>query len=209
MPEVRRLLTVRSRAAWRAWLEAHHAREPEVWLRLRRKAEPGPGVGYLPAVLEALCFGWIDGVAKTHGGALVQRFTPRRPGGHWTELNKERARRLIALGRMTPAGARGLPELDPAAFQIPAPIEAALRADPEVWARFQAFPPLYQRVRVGNVAELWRRDPAEAARRLDKLLQETAAGRRYGAWEDPEAAFTEGLDDGDDGAPGWAWEDPG
>jgi uncharacterized protein YdeI (YjbR/CyaY-like superfamily) len=199
MPEVRDVLRPASRAAWRAWLAAHHDRAAEVWLRVHRKTDPGPGVGYLPAVLEALCFGWIDGIAKTHGGELVQRFTPRRPCGNWTELNKERARRLIALGQMTPAGARALPDLDPAAFGIPPTIAAALRADPAVWARFEALPPLYQRVRVSNVAELLRRDPAEAARRLDKLVQETAAGRMYGAWQDPDEAFTEGT--AADGAP--------
>jgi len=51
---------------------------------------------------------------------------------------------------------------------------------------------------VGNVAELRRRDPAEAARCLDKLVQETAEGR-MSARQDPDGALTEGTPA--DGAP--------
>jgi uncharacterized protein YdeI (YjbR/CyaY-like superfamily) len=49
-----------TRATWRAWLVANHARRGGVWLVLDRK---GSGLPYLPvaeAVEEALCFGWVD-----------------------------------------------------------------------------------------------------------------------------------------------------
>ena len=66
-----------TRRAWRAWLETNHASETEIRLLLRR-GEPGR-ITYLDAVEEALCYGWIDGIAKRHGDATAQRFTPRRP----------------------------------------------------------------------------------------------------------------------------------
>ena len=118
----------RTRGAWRRWLEAQHAHAREIWLL--RSGATGE-ITYLDAVEEALCFGWIDGIAKRHGEATAQRFTPRRPRSHWTELNKERARRLIALGRMTDAGRRVLPDLDDLLVRVPADIRARLEAAPE------------------------------------------------------------------------------
>lgn len=130
--EITQTLPPGSRQDWRSWLEQNHTDSREIWLLLKRPAPPGL-LTYLDSVEEALCFGWVDGIAKTYGEHSAQRFTPRRKGSSWTELNKERARRLIAAGRMTPAGQRVLPDLDPDHFQIPLAIEARLRAEPEIW----------------------------------------------------------------------------
>jgi hypothetical protein len=35
---------------------------------------------------------------------------PRRPGSNWSATNREKARRLLAGGRMTPAGQAVLPD---------------------------------------------------------------------------------------------------
>ena len=170
-----------SRADWRAWLEANHATAREIWLIMVRKDSKIPSVGYVEAVEEALCFGWIDGIAKAMDGERrAQRFTPRKPKGNWTELNKERARRLIAAGLMTDAGTAVLPDLSPERFQIAPDILAALQADPVVWANFQAFPDLYQRVRIGNVEEQRKRNPAEFERRLATLIEKTRQNKQYG-----------------------------
>lgn len=171
-----------TRAAWRAWLARHHASEREVWLLLRRGA-PGT-VTYLDAVEEALCFGWIDGIAKRRGDAVAQRFTPRRPGGHWTELNKERARRLIRGGAMTEAGRRALPDLSEGDGVVPEDVGHRLRVTPGAWAHFEAFPPLYRRVRLGYIEEVRRRDPAEWERRLAHFVARTAKNEMFGNWDD-------------------------
>ncbi|MCB9545357.1 MAG: YdeI/OmpD-associated family protein [Myxococcales bacterium] len=186
MPPVTTTLEPVTRAAWRAWLAAHHADRTEIWL-LRHPDAP---ITYLDAVEEAMCFGWIDGIAKRHGDFQAQRFTPRRPRGNWTELNKERARRLIAAGKMTEAGHRTLPDLDPARFVIPADIEARLRAEPGAWAHFSACPPLYQRVRVGNVEERRKRDPEGFEKGLATLVKKAAAGVMWGNWDDRDMART-------------------
>jgi uncharacterized protein YdeI (YjbR/CyaY-like superfamily) len=70
-----------SAAAWRAWLEAHHATEREVWLVLLKTHVQRPSVSYEEAVLEALCFGWIDGMLRRiDDESHMLRFTPRKPG---------------------------------------------------------------------------------------------------------------------------------
>jgi uncharacterized protein YdeI (YjbR/CyaY-like superfamily) len=176
-------ITPASRAEWRTWLEAHHTTKSEVWVLAPRSQRERAHFTYLESVLEALCFGWIDGIAKTYSDELgAQRFTPRRKGGNWTELNKERCRRLIAAGLMTPAGLAVLPDLDVSSFRIAPDIEAALRANPQTWAHFTSFEPLYQRVRVGYVDEM-RKQPAEFEKRLSRLVEMTAKNKQFGGLE--------------------------
>jgi uncharacterized protein YdeI (YjbR/CyaY-like superfamily) len=186
--EITKNLPPGSRRDWRRWWEGNHADQREIWLLMQRPAPLGQ-LTYLDAVEEALFFGWVDGIAKTHGELTAQRFTPRRKGSNWTELNKERARRLIAGGWMRPAGARVLPDLDPTRFQIPPEIEARLRADPEVWDNFQSFPGLYQRVRVDNIASMVRL-PADDERRLSTLIEKTKKKQMFGNWDDSGMART-------------------
>ncbi|MEM9873580.1 MAG: YdeI/OmpD-associated family protein [Myxococcota bacterium] len=176
-----------TRARWRAWLTRHHAVRTEIWLLYRRyglkKGEAPPTeLTYLDAVEEALCFGWVDGIGKKHQGLDAQRFTPRRPRSHWTELNKHRARRLIEAGRMTPAGRAILPDLD-APFVVPDDIRTALSEDPDVWRTFCSFPDLYRRVRVGYVDELRRTNP-DFLKRLAHLVAKTRQGKMFGNWDD-------------------------
>lgn len=102
------VLDVRSVRDWQRWLERKHAETPEgVWLRLFKKGQSESTLGYRQAVEVALCFGWIDGQARQHDDvSRVQRFTPRRARSVWSKVNTERAERLIAAGRMRPAGSR-------------------------------------------------------------------------------------------------------
>lgn len=175
-------LYVPDRAAWRAWLAEHHADTPAIWL-ISYKAETQPSVPYLAAVEEALCFGWIDGIAKRMDAERsAQRFTPRRPKSNWTELNKERARRLIAAGLMTDAGRAVLPDLSLDAFRIAPDIRAALQADPQTWANFQQFPAVYQRIRIGYIEEM-RKQPDVFAQRLNNFLRKTRQGVQFGVTE--------------------------
>ena len=93
------------RAAWREWLAAHHAERTQVWLLLHKKHVEEPSVRYDEAVEEALCWGWIDGLTnRWDERSYAVRFTPRKPGSVWSESNVARVARMIAEGRMTPAG---------------------------------------------------------------------------------------------------------
>ena len=94
-----------SAAEWERWLEANHAVAEGVWIKMAKKNSGIESVRY-PEVLEsALCFGWIDARREALDERyFLQRFTPRRPRSKWSRINRETAERLIAEGRMRPAG---------------------------------------------------------------------------------------------------------
>jgi uncharacterized protein YdeI (YjbR/CyaY-like superfamily) len=94
-----------SPAEWEQWLQDNHAGSQGVWVKIAKKGSGIDSVRY-PEVLEcALCFGWIDGrreaLDELH---FLQRFTPRRSRSRWSRINRDAAERLIAEGRMRPAG---------------------------------------------------------------------------------------------------------
>ena len=178
------ILDVANRQAFRAWLAEHHATEPECWVAVRRGKPGDDGTfWYLDAVEEALCFGWVDSVYKVVDGVALQRFSPRKPKSPWTELNKERVRRLEQLGLMTDAGRAVLPAMGPRSFRIDPDVAAALKAA-RCWSKFKSFPPLYQRVRAYNVAFYKDRDPAAYERALANLIAHTKSGEMFGDWND-------------------------
>ena len=101
------ILAFASRAAWAAWLDAHHTDSAGVWLTLAKKGAAEAGVSYADALEVALCYGWIDGQKGTLDERFwLQRFTPRRPGSIWSRVNRDKALALIARGAMQPAGLR-------------------------------------------------------------------------------------------------------
>ena len=181
--DITETLHARTRAEWRQWLMENHATAREIWLvQITRK--PGQaGISYLEAVEEALCFGWIDGIQKKLDAERnAQRFTPRRPKGNWTELNKDRARRLIAQGKMTDAGMAVLPDLNPREIEIAPDILAALQADPQTWENYQRFPEIYRRIRIDHLEEV-RTDPDVFRQRLERFVDRTRRNKMYGSWE--------------------------
>lgn len=177
-------LYVSDAASWRDWLEANHASMAEIWLIYYTKASGMASIPYGDAVDEALCFGWIDSIVKKHGPeSRAQRFTPRRPGSRLSEMNKERARRMVAAGRMTLAGLDAIGGVLDEPFVIPGDILAVLQADEAAWRNFQAFPESYQRIRVGFVAgSRGRRDVFE--QRLAYLVRMSAQNKRFGMLRD-------------------------
>ena len=100
----------------------------------------------------------IDSTHAVIDGVRMQRFTPRRRNSNWTELNKERVRRLEKLGLMTDAGRAVLPAMGARSFRIDPDIEAAMK-QARVWSKFKSFPLLYQRVQAGNIAFYKKRNP--------------------------------------------------
>jgi uncharacterized protein YdeI (YjbR/CyaY-like superfamily) len=130
------------------WLEREHGSAAGVWLRFPRKGTGVPSVTYEEAVLAALCFGWIDGQARSlDETAWLQRYTPRRSRSIWSQINRERVARLVAEGRMRPTG---LAEVErakadgrwdaayapPSTATVPPDLEAALAASPAAAAAF-------------------------------------------------------------------------
>ena len=109
--EISETIYVTTREELRRWFEKNHKSKKEIWLIQYKKATKKPSINYVDAVEEGICFGWIDGLEKSMDSErYALRFSPRRRKSNWTETNKERARRMIAEGRMTEAGLATLPE---------------------------------------------------------------------------------------------------
>ncbi len=189
------ILNVHSRAQFREWLLAHAADEKECWVQVKRGRPADPEVFYyIDAVEEALCFGWIDSVSRAVGGVRMQRFSPRKKGSPWSELNKERVRRLEKAGLMTDAGRAVLPPGGTRSGRIDPDIEAAMKAA-GCWSKFKSFPPLYQRIRAYNVAFYKKRDPDMYHKALRHLISETGNGRMFGEWNDYGRLLEQPQDD--------------
>jgi uncharacterized protein YdeI (YjbR/CyaY-like superfamily) len=94
-----------SAADWEAWLEENHAGSRGVWIKVAKKGSGIASVTHSEALEMALCFGWIDSRREAlDEDHFLQRYTPRRPRGRWSRINREAAERLIAERRMRPAG---------------------------------------------------------------------------------------------------------
>ena len=178
------ILNIKNRDEFRQWLILHSTKETECWINVKRGKPISPDeFYYLDAVEEALCFGWIDSTYAVIDGVRMQRFSPRRKNSQWTELNKERVRRLEKLGLMTDAGRAVLPAMGARSFKMDSDIERALK-QARVWSKFKAFPPLYQRVRAGNIAFYKKQNPAVYEQMLSNLIAKTKQGQMYGEWND-------------------------
>ena len=106
--------------AWARWLAANHAKSSGVWLMIAKKGSSKATLTQAEAIDEAVCFGWIDGQVGRHDVHFYrQRFTPRRPRSKWSVINRERAQRLIAEGRMRPAGLAAFQAAEPDRPQAP------------------------------------------------------------------------------------------
>lgn len=182
--EIENLLNVTSRQELRKWLEEHSTTEKCCWVVVSVTERPGV-VPYLDAVEEALCFGWIDGIMKkTSPTDVAQRLSPRKKRSNWTELNKERVRRLEKLGLMTAQGLDTLPDMRLESFTIDPEILARLKEDAQVYQNFMNFPELYRRIRIDNIQGYKESDPAIYHKRLDKFINNTRANKMYGQWND-------------------------
>ncbi|WP_144235633.1 YdeI/OmpD-associated family protein [Planomicrobium okeanokoites] len=152
--EIENLISVQTREELRAWLEEHSRTEKFCWVLLGN-ADQADRLQYLDAVEEALCFGWIDSTKKKISDTeLAQRLSPRSKKSNWTELNKERVRRLEKLGLMTEEGRKALPDMRTEAFAIDEEIEKRLKEDEQVSRNFLNFPELYRRIRIDSIQSI-------------------------------------------------------
>jgi uncharacterized protein YdeI (YjbR/CyaY-like superfamily) len=143
-------LIVKDARAWRKWLGVHHSEPTGVRLVLAKKGAKEPtSLTYAEALEEALCHGWIDGQADRRDEVTYrQLFTPRRSRSPWSQRNVARAERLMAEGRMQPAGlaeverAKGDGRWDAAyrgqaTIEVPADLNVALDGEPRAKAMFE------------------------------------------------------------------------
>ncbi len=174
-------------ADFRAWLQAHHATEPHLWVGYFKKATKKPSVTWEETVEEALCFGWIDGIRKSRDAhSYVIRFTPRKPSSVWSQRNIELVERLTVEGRMTADGlaAFAFKDVHPnsgyatASYDdvLPDTMVTRFQEVPGAWDFYQAQPPGYRRQSARWVTSAKREQTRE--RRLATLIEDSANGLR-------------------------------
>lgn len=177
MSDSRPIVYCTNRQEWRQWLVANFESAREVWFVFPTKASGEVGVAYNDAVEEALCFGWIDGVAGTLDPLhQLRRFTPRRKGSPYSRPNIERLIWLNEQGLLHPSVRTSVADLITLPFQFPADIIATLQQEQEVWEHYCAFSEPYKRIRVAYI-DAARKRPEEFKRRLKNFLAKTRQNR--------------------------------
>lgn len=183
-------------AAFRAWLEEHHARTSELLVGFYKKGSGKPSITWPESVDVALCFGWIDGVRKTIDETRYTiRFTPRRPTSIWSAVNIKRAHELTKLGLMHPAGLEAFERRDEKKSAIYAyeqrstatlgdAFEKQFRANTNAWAFFQSQAPWYRRTATYWVSSAKKEETR--LKRLATLIEDSAHQRRIGRLTRPD-----------------------
>ena len=91
--------------AWLDWLAKNHDKVPAVFAKIAKKGAPAKTATYEELREGALIYGWIDGITYSVDAEFyVIRFTPRRPKGKWSRINRDIVEGLMAAGKMKPSG---------------------------------------------------------------------------------------------------------
>ncbi|MFI2205394.1 YdeI family protein [Streptomyces sp. NPDC020192] len=182
------LLAFATQDAWERWLEENHTDITGVWLKIPKKGSGIDGVDYARALESALCFGWIDGQKKKLDEQhWLQRFTPRRRGSKWSQVNRRKAIELTEQGRMRPAGLREVEQAKAdgrweAAYTaqstatVPDDLQAALDAVPEARAFFATLDSHNRYAILYRVQDAKR--PQTRAARIEKFVAMLAEQRK-------------------------------
>lgn len=141
---------------WRSWLEKNNDKTAGVWLAFYKKSSARKGLTPEESVKEAINFGWIDvKLKKVDEERFVLRFTPRKANSVWSKTNKERAEKLIALGRMSNAGLAKIEEAKKSGNwnkaytnltkeEVPCDLKEVLMKDKVAWHNFEKFANSYR-----------------------------------------------------------------
>jgi uncharacterized protein YdeI (YjbR/CyaY-like superfamily) len=101
----------KNRSEWRQWLEQNHSKSDGIWVVYFKKHTKKESLSYNEGVEEALCFGWIDSIVKSiDSERYKQKYTPRRNGSVWSDVNRKRVEKMIKEGKMTHAGLKPIEE---------------------------------------------------------------------------------------------------
>jgi len=181
------LLEMRSRSAWRRWLERHHTSSSGAWLVFHKQHTGVKSVLYDDSVREALCFGWIDSLVKRlDEDRYARKFTPRKPGSAWSASNLKRWAELAAAGDLAPAGLAASPKGARRATppgraefaELPDYIGAAFKRNRKAWSFFQGLPPGERRRFVGWIHTAKKQETKE--RRMREAVALLAQRQRLG-----------------------------
>lgn len=175
-------------AAWRAWLERHHASEDEILVGFHKRATGVPSMTWPESVDQALCFGWIDGIRRrVDEDRYTIRFTPRRARSTWSLVNTRRVAELTRLKLMRPAGLRAFEARTTTGVYSyeqsrTAPLAPAYRkifkTNPAAWKFFASMSPWRRRNSIAWVMSAKKEETR--LRRLATLIAAAEKGRLTG-----------------------------
>jgi uncharacterized protein YdeI (YjbR/CyaY-like superfamily) len=171
----------------RKWFEKNHATAPELWVRFYKKDSGRASITWPESVDEALCFGWIDGIRKSVDEVSYKiRFAPRRRGSIWSAVNIKRATALTDERRMRPTGVKafaarrenksGIYAYEQRHAELEEPYNGMLKKNKAAWDFFQARPPSYRKTLSWWIVSAKKEETR--LKRLEKLMEESARGRR-------------------------------
>jgi uncharacterized protein YdeI (YjbR/CyaY-like superfamily) len=151
------------RATWRDWLAEHGHNTCEIWLVYYRAGTGKSSISYYDSLEEALCFGWVDSIIqKIDEEKYARKFTPRKAGSKWSELNKHLVAKLIQEGRMTEAGLARVdfplseaPATRPKRPDLPLPdwLKTGLMTSAKAWENFNKLPASHRRNYIGWISD--------------------------------------------------------
>ncbi len=184
----------KDRAAWRKWLHHHQTQPAGIWLIFDKGKNRT--LSYEEIVEEALCFGWIDSLGRSHSDTQTKLWmAPRKPKSAWSRPNKERVERLIARGLMEPAGYRSIEiakangtwtKLDDVENLVEDDdLATELDADPKARSNWDSFPRSVKRGILEWIGQT--KNEATRAARIEETVTEAAAGRRAHQWRQPKS----------------------
>jgi uncharacterized protein YdeI (YjbR/CyaY-like superfamily) len=175
---------------WRRWLEQNHDREKAVWLIIYKNNSVKHSLNYADALEVALCFGWIDGKMKSlDAEKYALRYSPRTAGSIWSRINREKAEKLIAQGKMTAAGLKTIAEAKKRGlwdgaytnrhrWEMPADLEQALSVNKDARDNFQQFANSYRNMYIYWVNSA--KTTATRQKRLLKVVERSALNKKPG-----------------------------
>ena len=174
-------------SAFRKWLAVHNATSKELWVGFYKKGSGKPSIDWPESVDEALCFGWIDGLRKSIDQESYKiRFTPRKPTSVWSAVNTRNVERLLKEKRMQPAGLKafaarkenrsGIYSYEQRSPELVEPYQAKLKRNKAAWKFFQSQSAWYRKTMNWWVVSA--KQEETRLKRLDKLIEESAQGRR-------------------------------
>ncbi|MBK9746279.1 MAG: YdeI/OmpD-associated family protein [Chloroflexi bacterium] len=181
------LVYPQTRADWRAWLAANHDKSPGIWLVRYKVSTKQPTITYDELVEEALCFGWIDGLARgLDAERHLQLLTPRKPKSVWSKINKERIERLLAAGVIEAPGLKVIEIAkangswsaidDVEALTVPPDLGAALEQNPAASQFFYGLANTYKKGILQWIASAKR--PETRQKRIDEAVAQAALGKK-------------------------------
>lgn len=175
---------------WRAWLEKNHQNEASINVIFYKRHTGKPTLTYRLAMLEAICFGWIDTTRKRRDEETYTiTFVKRNNKSRWSNNTLSYAEQLIKEGRMAPAGlqryneGKQKPVIDHGLGKnpdVPEELQTELKKSKKAQAFFDTLAPSYRRIYIIMVArpkleatrKKWAKVVAQRCRDCKKPYQE-------------------------------------